>query len=164
MFETWSPTFSKYFFENTYKPRCDERAKFWVNVFKHIKGYWPFFITWVKNNRMIGSIFWDISDHSFSEVSMRINDRKSSSLSHIINNHILKQGRFSHPRLPDNIHMTTSIIWSDSKRDFCPTKIGGSDRSKNILLSLNYHWEVYWWFKSTRGYPTNRRCFYIHRR
>lgn len=113
---------------------------------------------------MIGSIFWDISDHSFSKVSMRINDRKSSSLSHIINNHILKQGRFSHPRLPYNIHMTTSIVWSDSKGDFCPAKIGGSDRSQNILLSLNNHWEVYWWFKSTRGYPANRRCFYIHRR
>ena len=78
--------------------------------FEHIHTDRMLNVGWIKINDVIDSLFWHTFKNRFYGVAVRIDEGKAATIAHILKGEILKEDRFTHTSLADDVYVTTTIV------------------------------------------------------
>ena len=155
--ETWSPTFGKHFFKDRHEAARDDRSQFRSRIFKHVECDRMILVSWIKEDNIIGSRFWNIGENGFDKIAMWVDHGDPTSIQYIGVDHILEEGRFSHTSFSDNVDMSSTIDGLESKSFYPSTIVRHPDGS----IWRFCRWQIVWWFKLSRRHPSDARSFNV---
>ena len=93
------------------------------DFFKHVEGDGVIQIGGIEINHVLNAVLGNPAKHLFGRVAVRIDVADTVAFLNIGVRQILEEGRFAHPRLPDRVNVSATVISLNAKNLHLISKI-----------------------------------------